>query len=76
MRPPERPDPRKARKRIALTLRLDDVAGPRSDRGTAAPRNDTMRSAARNAAPGRRQEQSGGALADALRRAGLAEKGK
>jgi uncharacterized protein len=67
----------KARKRIALTLRLDDAVGPRSDRvGTAAPRNDSMRSSPRDAAPGRHQEQSGGALADALRRAGLAEKRK
>jgi uncharacterized protein len=67
----------KARKRIALTLRLDDEVGPRSDRaGTAAPRNDTMRSSSRSAASGRRNEQSGGALADALRRAGLTEKRK
>ena len=67
----------KARKRIALTLRLDDVVGPRSGRGgTAAPRNDSMRSSSGSAAPGRRHEQSGGALADALRRAGLAEKRK
>jgi uncharacterized protein len=67
----------KARKRIALTLRLDDVVGPRSGRGgTAAPRNDSMRSSSESAAPGRRHEQSGGALADALRRAGLAEKRK
>jgi uncharacterized protein len=67
----------KARKRIALTLRLDDEVGPRSGRGgTAAPRNDTMPSSSRSAAPGRRHEQSGGALADALRRAGLAEKRK
>jgi uncharacterized protein len=67
----------KARKRIALTLRLDDEVGRRSGRGgTAAPRNDTMRSPSRSAAPGRGHEQSGGALADALRRAGLAEKRK
>jgi protein Tex len=70
-----------ARKRIALTLRLDDEVGPRPDRaGTAAPRNDGGRSdsrvPSRSAAPARREEQSGGALADALRRAGLAEKRK
>jgi uncharacterized protein len=66
----------KARKRIALTLRLDDEVVPRSGRsGTAAPRND-IRSSARSTAPGRRDEQSGGALADALRRAGLTEKRK
>jgi protein Tex len=67
----------KARKRIALTLRLDDEIGPRSDRvGMTAARNDSTRSSSRSVAPGRRQEQSGGALADALRRAGLAEKSK
>jgi uncharacterized protein len=70
-----------ARKRIALTLRLDDEVGPRADRaGTAPPRNDgarpPSRGPSRNAAPGRRDEQGGGALAEALRRAGLAEKRK
>jgi protein Tex len=70
-----------ARKRIALTLRLDDEVGPRPDRaGTAAPRNDGGRSdskgPSRSTAPARREEQGGGALADALRRAGLAEKPK
>ncbi len=66
-----------ARKRIALTLRLDDEVGPRADRaGPAAPRNaPPARTPARNAAPARREE-SGGALAEALRRAGLAEKRK
>jgi uncharacterized protein len=67
----------KARKRIALTLRLDDAVGPPSGRGgTAAPRKDGTRSSSGSAAPARRHEQSGGALADALRRAGLAEKRK
>ncbi len=67
----------KARKRIALTLRLDDVVGPRSGRGdTAAPRDDSRRSSLPSAPLARRHEQSGGALADALRRAGLAEKRK
>jgi uncharacterized protein len=66
----------KARKRIALTLRLDDEAGPRADRaGTAAPRSDAGRAAARGqaggAAPARDGDKGGGALADALRRAGL-----
>jgi uncharacterized protein len=70
-----------ARKRISLTLRLDDEVGPRADRaGTAAPRNDAGRPPprvpSRNAVPQRREEQGGGALADALRRAGLAEKRK
>jgi protein Tex len=62
-----------ARKRIALTLRGDDEVGPRADR--AAPRTDggrpPPRVPSRNAAPQRRGEQGGGALADALRRAGL-----
>jgi uncharacterized protein len=66
-----------ARKRIALTLRLDDEVGPRTDRaGTAPPRNDGLRPPSRSAAPARHEEQGGGALADALRRAGLAEKRK
>ena len=69
----------KARKRIALTLRLDDETGPRADRaGTVAPRNDGGRSSSRKtshgSAPTRREE--GGSLADALRRAGLAQKQK
>jgi hypothetical protein len=67
-----------ARKRIALTPRPDDEVGPRADR--AAPRTDggrpPPRAPSRNAAPQRREEQGGGALADALRRAGLAEKRK
>jgi protein Tex len=67
-----------ARKRIALSLRLDDEVGPRADRtGPAAPRNDGARSSAKAQASsakgrGRPQDQGGGALADALRRAGLA----
>jgi uncharacterized protein len=65
-----------ARKRIALTLRLDDEVGP--DRAGTAPRNDGARAPSRgpsrDAAP--RDQQGGGALAEALRRAGLAEKRK
>jgi uncharacterized protein len=66
-----------ARKRISLTLRLDDEVGPRADRaGPAAPRSaPPSRGPSRSTAPARREE-SGGALADALRRAGLAEKRK
>jgi protein Tex len=69
-----------ARKRIALTVRLDDEVGPRADRaGAVSPRNDGGRPASRgpsrSATPARRDEQ-GSALADALRRAGLAEKRK
>jgi uncharacterized protein len=71
----------KARKRIALSLRLDDEVGPRTDRaGAVGPRNDGLRPSSgglsRGAGPARREEQGGGALADALRRAGLAEKRK
>jgi uncharacterized protein len=72
----------KARKRIALTLRLDDEVGAHSDRaGTPAPRNDSGRPQARApspraAAPARREEPGNGALADALRRAGFSEKRK
>jgi uncharacterized protein len=76
----------KARKRIALTLRLDDEVGPRSDRAGTVPRNDGSRPASggrsppggpsRSAAPARREEPGGGALAEALRRAGLAKKPK
>jgi uncharacterized protein len=62
----------KARKRIGLTLRLDDEVGPRADRvATAVPRNHGDRSSrgtSRDATTPRREEQ-GGALADALRRA-------
>jgi uncharacterized protein len=68
----------KARKRIALSLRLDDEVGPRADRADT-PRRDEARSpsrgASRNAAPAPR-DNDGGALADALRRAGLADKRK
>jgi protein Tex len=66
-----------ARKRISLTLRLDDEAGPRADRaGPAAPRSPPPpRGPSRSTAPARREE-SGGALAEALRRAGLADKRK
>jgi protein Tex len=70
-----------ARKRIALTLRLDDEVGPRADRaGAPTPRNDSVRpqsrGPSRSAVPARREERGGSALADALRRAGLADKRK
>jgi uncharacterized protein len=70
----------KARKRIALTMRLDDEVGPRSDRaGMVASRDEGSRAPARSGsrgAPPRREDAGGGALAEALRRAGLAEKRK
>jgi protein Tex len=55
------------RKRIALTLRLDDEPGPKSAR----PARDMPREsrAPMTSAAPRNQEQPGGALADALRRA-------
>ncbi|MGY4154639.1 MULTISPECIES: Tex family protein [unclassified Bradyrhizobium] len=59
-----------ARKRIALTLRLDDEIGPKKD--NAGPSRDLSRGSAKmtSSAPRRPQEQAGGgALADALRRA-------
>jgi uncharacterized protein len=67
----------KARKRIALTLRLDDEVGPRIDRPVVPP-NDGSRPSSGGPArsPARREERGGGAFADALRRAGLAQKRK
>jgi protein Tex len=70
----------KARKRIALTLRLDDEVGPRSERAAAIASSpdgrgrSSPRGGSRSAAPARSEEAGGGALAEALRRAGLAEK--
>jgi uncharacterized protein len=65
----------KARKRIALTLRLDDEVGPRADgAGPPAPRDaaaPASRTDSRGASQPRREESGGGALAEALRRAGL-----
>jgi len=72
-----------ARKRIALTLRLDDDVGPRSDRaGATASRDGAGRPSFLRPSPdtasGRDDKRGGGggALADALRRAGLADKRK
>src|SRR5215813_1638568 len=66
-----------ARKRIALTMRLDDEVGPRADRAEKAAARDARsapqspsRGESRGAGGGRR-EDAGGALADALRRAGF-----
>jgi len=71
-----------ARKRIALTMRLDDEVGSRPDRAEKAAARDARpapqgpsRGESRGAGGGRR-EDAGGALADALRRAGFAEKRK
>ena len=66
-----------ARKRIALTLRLDDEVGPRAGgAGAAAPRIEGPSRGASPGATASRREQGGGALAEALRRAALAEKRK
>jgi uncharacterized protein len=66
----------KARKRIALTLRLDDEVGAKADRA-GAPRKDESpsRGPSRSTQPAREQPGNG-ALADALRKAGFAQKRK
>jgi uncharacterized protein len=68
----------KPRKRISLTLRLDDEVGPRADRaGPPAPRDTgarAPRTGSRGAPPPRRDESGGGALAEAMRRAGFSDK--
>ncbi|MEH2474818.1 uncharacterized protein V1281_004004 [Nitrobacteraceae bacterium AZCC 2161] len=63
-----------ARKRIALSLRMDDAVGPKADR----PQQDrgprvNERQSMTSSAPGKKQDSGGGAFAEALRRA--AEKG-
>ena len=63
----------KPRKRIALTLRLDDEVGSKAER-TGALRKDDARAPMRSSGPAR--EPQGSALADALRKAGFSEKRK
>ena len=59
-----------ARKRIALTLRLDDETG-KSERASQDKPRDNSKASMTSSAPRKPQEASGGgALADALRRAG------
>jgi uncharacterized protein len=58
-----------ARKRIALSLRLDDEPGSRSERPARAAPRDNSRESIRSETPRKLQEPSGGALAEALRRA-------
>jgi protein Tex len=68
----------KPRKRIALTLRLDDEVGSKAER-TGTPRKDDSRTQSRapmRSATPAREQPGGGALADALRKAGFAEKRK
>ena len=58
------------RKRIALTLRLDDEPGAKSDRPAQGKPRDFSRASMTSSAPRKPQEPSGGgALAEALRRA-------
>jgi uncharacterized protein len=59
-----------ARKRIALTLRLDDETGPKGERAAQGKPRDISRAQMTSQAPRKPQEVSGGgALAEALRRA-------
>jgi protein Tex len=58
-----------ARKRIALTLRLDDETGARSERSAQAAPRQVSRSSMTSSAPKSQQSSGGGALAEALRRA-------
>jgi protein Tex len=59
-----------ARKRIALTLRLDDETGGKSERQAQGKPRDISRASMTSSAPHKPQEPSGGgALAEALRRA-------
>jgi uncharacterized protein len=64
----------KERKRIALSLRLDDETAVAKERGqSSAPAQNRQARGSASAKPARSAEPaSGGALADALRRAGLA----
>ena len=57
-----------ARKRISLTLRLDDEVGAKSGQAEGKPR-EISRASMTSSAPRKGQEQTGGALAEALRRA-------
>jgi len=59
-----------ARKRIALTLRLDDEVGGKSERSAQGKPRDISRASMTSSAPRKPQEAAGGgALAEALRRA-------
>jgi uncharacterized protein len=58
------------RKRIGLTLRLDDAPGNKPERAaTGSARNDHRATSSAPRKPSRPESSSGGALADALRRA-------
>jgi len=63
-----------ARKRIALTLRLDDEIGTKGAKPAAADqRREMSGKSMTSSAPRKEPEQGGGALAEAMKRA--AEKG-
>ena len=58
-----------ARKRISLTLRLDDEVGTKSGNAAEGKPREISRASMTSSAPRKGQEQTGGALAEALRRA-------
>src|SRR6476619_4043791 len=58
-----------ARKRIALTLRLDDEDGEKGPELSDSKMREYSKASMTSSAPGKPQEQAGGALAEALRRA-------
>jgi uncharacterized protein len=58
-----------ARKRIALTLRLDDETGGKSERPAEGKPRDNSKASMTSSAPRKPQGEPGGALAEALRRA-------
>lgn len=65
------------RRRIALTLRLDDEIGPASDRTTrSAPRQDRSSSKPQQRATSQPAPSGGGALAEALKRAAERQNGR
>lgn len=66
-----------ARKRISLTLRLDDEVGAKKD-ATGMQRDNSSRNPARmtSSAPRKQESSGGGALAEALRRAAEKNNGK
>jgi uncharacterized protein len=63
----------KPRKRISLTLRLDDEAGSAASRPASGARSSAGHQSQRSSKPDKNSGKpaAGGALADALRRAGL-----
>jgi protein Tex len=63
----------KPRKRIALTLRLDDEVGSQQNPGRGQAPSAVERP--RAPAPRRTEPEPNGALADALRRAGITARG-